>query len=128
MNWRCMICDECSRPRNLINYTVGNETVVMSRCLLKRSVFGLEVAIVCVMSNRNRRNNKLYIISMINKLEQKFHCIYATDLPLNSFTFKNVDFDVPSIFQIWSHHELINENIRPLYIKILKTMILFYQF
>lgn len=60
-------------------------------------------------------------ISMINKLEQKFHCIYATDLPLNSFTFKNVDFDVPSIFQIWSHHELINENIRPLYIKILKT-------
>jgi len=45
-----------------------------------------------------------------------FHLLYETDLPENSFLVNNVEYNVPSLFQIWvkkSYHREIVEKLEP---------------
>jgi len=43
--------------------------------------------------------------SMKNKLDRNFSLHFSMDLEHNSFTFKDKDYDVPSVFQIWIRTE-----------------------
>ncbi len=60
--------------------------------------------------------------SMQNKLDTNFYCIYTQSLPKDAFIFENDDYDVPSVFQIWCHKDLLEyKNPRPIFTKILET-------
>tara|TARA_B100001142_G_scaffold108755_1_gene110759 strand:+ start:1594 stop:2415 length:822 start_codon:yes stop_codon:yes gene_type:complete len=39
--------------------------------------------------------------SLKNKIDLNFHCVCEVDLPENSFTINNDDYNVPCVFQIW---------------------------
>jgi predicted RNA methylase len=49
--------------------------------------------------------------SVINKLDFNFHLLLETDLPKNSFTFNDEDYDVPCVFQIWEKRDVKRNKI-----------------
>ena len=43
--------------------------------------------------------------SMYNVFDTKFHCVYSTELPEDSFMLNNSKYDVPCVFQIWQKQD-----------------------
>lgn len=86
--------------------------------------FGKQASLACKFFNKSASYHNVEIIAMIfpksfkkvsiqNRLDLSFHCIFQEDLADNSFVLENVVHDVPCVFQIWKRTGIDREKVYP---------------